>query len=60
MESGKKAGGGKLKLNCSVRLKPCGMSIPGCTYQDNLVNVGGTLLGPFTSIIGPNDGQERT
>ena len=54
----KAAAGGKLKLCCSVRIKPCGSAQPGIDgYDDGKLQVAGTVLGPFTSIIGPNDDQ---
>lgn len=56
--SSKGAAGGKLKLCCSVRIKPCGSAPPGIDgYDGTKLQVGGTVLGPFTSIIGPNEGQ---
>jgi hypothetical protein len=50
--------GGKLKLSCSVRIKPCGSSEPGIdNYDDSSLQVGTAKLGAFTSIIGPEEGQ---
>lgn len=46
--------GGKLKLSCSIRIKPCGSSQSGIDgYDGTMMKFGGTKLGPFTSIIGP-------
>ena len=56
MESKKPTSVNKLKLNCSVRLKPCGSSQSGVDYNDNYLAVGKDQLGPFTSVIGPNEG----
>lgn len=56
--SSKGATGGKLKLCCSVRIKPRGSGASGIDgFDDTQLKVGGTVLGPFTSIIGPNEGQ---
>ena len=50
--------GGKLKLSCSVRIKPCGSSESGIDdYDESSLKVGTAKLGAFTSIIGPQEGQ---
>lgn len=55
------AAGGKIKLCCSIRIKPRFTSESGIDdYNDTTLKVGRTSLGPFTSIIGPQEGQSST
>jgi hypothetical protein len=57
MESSKS----KVKLSCSVRIKPRGDDESGIqNFDSNFIHLDGLSLGPFSSIVGPQDTQEQT